>query len=389
MTDFLTKLFVKNHTHTTDVFVRKAYGKLAGCVGICCNGILSLLKIVSGLLFHCVSLVADGVNNLSDMGNAIITVIGFRLAAKPADKDHPFGHARYEYITGLLVSFLILMLGFSLLKTAVESIFFPRETIFHAVAIISMAISIAIKLWMFTFYRKIGKKIDSVALLASAQDSLNDVYSTSGVLICFLLGKYFHLPLDGYVGVAVSLLVLYSGWELINQTLSPLLGEAPNEELVKEIETEILSFHESIIGIHDLMVHQYGAGSFFASVHVEFPASQSFTMSHEIVDQIEIHFQKEHHLQLVIHMDPVETDNPCVNQLREMVGNILRGISPTLSMHDFRVVFLESHKNLIFDVVVPFDFPYSIPDLHQRIQDKAGENNHCLIRFDRQYANKE
>lgn len=385
MTDLFVKLFVKNHIRTSDVSVRKAYGKLAGGVGIAANMLLCVLKIVSGLLFHSISLVADGVNNLSDMANSVITLIGFQLAAKPADKDHPFGHARYEYITGLLVSFLILMLGLSLLKTAVESIFFPKETVFHTIGVLVMVFAVLVKLWMFFFYRKIAKKVDSVAILATAQDSLNDVFSTGGVLACFLLGKFFGLPLDGYVGTAVSLLVLYSGWGLINQTLSPLLGEAPKEELVREIETEILAFHESIIGIHDLVVHQYGAGQCFATVHVEFPASQSITVSHDIVDQIEIHFAKEHHLQLVIHMDPVETDNPQVQELRDMIVGVIAGISTELSMHDFRVVFLESHKNLIFDVVVPYGFPHSEETLEQMIQSGAGENNRCLIRFDKQY----
>lgn len=385
MTDFLVKLFVKNHTQTANISVRKQYGKLAGVVGIVINTVLCLLKIVSGLLFHSISLIADGVNNLSDMANSVITLVGFHLAAKPADKDHPFGHARYEYITGLLVSFLILLLGLSLLKTAVESIFFPKETVFHTVAVLVMAFAVLLKLWMFFFYRNIAKRTDSVALFATAQDSLNDVFSTGGILICFLLGKYFHLPLDGYVGAAVSLLVLYSGWGLINQTLNPLLGEAPKEELVREIETEILAFHESIIGIHDLVVHQYGAGQCFATVHVEFPASQNITVSHDIVDQIEIHFGKEHGLQLVIHMDPVETDNPQVTELRNMIIGIISGISGELSMHDFRVVFLESHKNLIFDVVVPYEFPHSEEALEQMIQMAAGEKNRCLIRFDRQF----
>ncbi len=385
MTDLIVKLFVKNHTQTADISVRKQYGRLAGIVGIVTNALLCLLKIVSGLLFSSIALTADGVNNLSDMGNSVITLVGFQLAAKPADKDHPFGHARYEYITGLLVSFLILMLGLSLLKGAVESIFSPQETVFHPIAVCVMVAAVLAKLWMFFFYRNIAKRTDSVALFATAQDSLNDVFSTGGVLVCFLLGKYFHLPLDGYVGAAVSLLVLYSGWELINQTLNPLLGEAPKEELVRQIETEILAFHESIIGIHDLVVHQYGAGQCFATVHVEFPASQSITVSHDIVDQIEIHFGKEHGLQLVIHMDPVETDNPQVNELRDMMSGIISGISGELSMHDFRVVFLESHKNLIFDVVVPYEFPHSVQELEKMIQAAAGEKNRCLIRFDRQF----
>lgn len=386
MTDFLVKMFVKNHTKTDDIKVRKAYGRLAGGVGIFVNTVLCLLKIVSGLLFHSIALVADGVNNLSDMANSVVTLIGFHLAAKPADKDHPFGHARYEYITGLLVSFLILMLGLSLLKTAIEGIFSPKELIFHPAAVVVMVLAVFAKLWMFFFYRSIAKRTQSLTFSATAQDSLNDVFSTGGVLICFLLGNYFHLLLDGYVGAAVSLLVLYSGWGLINQTLNPLLGEAPKEELVREIEAEILAFHESIIGIHDLVVHQYGAGQCFVTVHVEFPASQSIILSHDIVDHIELHFASEHGIQMVIHMDPVETDNPRVNELRNLVLGVITGISRELSMHDFRVVFLESHNNLIFDVVIPYEFPHSEKELEALIQAGAGEHNRCLVRFDRQFV---
>jgi len=385
MTEFLTKLFIKNHNDTASIRVRQSYGKLVGVVGIVANLLLSLAKLLCGYFFHSVSLTADGANNLSDMGNSLVTYIGFHLAGKPADKDHPYGHARYEYITGLLVSFLILMLGLSLLKTAVEDIFFPKETIFHDVAIWIMVGAVLVKLWLYFFYRGIGKKLDSVAILANAKDSLNDVFSTSGVLLSFLLGKMFHLPLDGYVGALVSLLILYSGWELVRNTMSQLLGEAPKPELVNEIKTEILDFHESIIGIHDLMVHEYGAGQLFVSVHVEVPASQSILTSHDIVDQIEVHFMKEHGIQMVIHLDPVETDNPRVVELKAKISAVVTEISPKLHIHDFRVVFLASHNNLIFDVEVPFEFPYSEKKLEEIIKKEAGKENNCIIQFDKTY----
>lgn len=385
MTEFLIKLFIKNHQDTKNVKVRQSYGKMVGIVGIIANLILSVAKLICGFLFHSVSLTADGANNLSDMGNSLVTYIGFHLAAKPADKDHPYGHARYEYITGLLVSFLILMLGLSLLKDSLTDIFSPKETVFHMAAIWIMAGAVLVKLWMFFFYRGIGKKSDSIAILATAKDSLNDVFSTGGVLVAFLLGKMFHLPLDGYVGAIVSLLVLYSGWELIQNTMNPLLGEAPKPELVNEIKTEILEFHESIIGIHDLMVHEYGAGQLFVSVHVEVPASQSILTSHDIVDQIEVHFMREHGIQMVIHLDPVETDNPKVTELREKLCAVVADISPKLHIHDFRVVFLASHNNLIFDVEVPFEFPYSDQKLEEMIQKEAGKENNCIIQFDKTY----
>ncbi|MBO5408651.1 MAG: cation transporter [Clostridia bacterium] len=385
MTDFLVKLFVKEHANLSDPTVRGRYAKLTGGVGIVCNILLCVAKILSGILFGSISLVADGVNNLSDMGNSVITLVGFRLAAKPADKDHPFGHARYEYITGLLVSFLIMMLGLSLLKTAVEDIFSPKEVLFHPAAIWVMGVAVVVKLWLYCFYKKIGKKLDSVAIFATAQDSLNDAFATAGILISFLLGTYFHLPLDGYVGAAVSLLVLYSGWGLISQTLDPLLGKPPKQELVKQIETEILNYHDSIIGIHDLLVHEYGAGQYFATVHVEFPASQNITVSHDIVDHIEMYFQEKFGIHLVIHMDPVETDNPDVMLLRQRISEIVGGISEELSIHDFRVVFLESHNNVLFDVVKPYEFPHSEKELTEMIQKKAGERNRLIIRFDHSY----
>ena len=384
MTDFLIKLFIKSRNNTSDIAVRRQYGRLSGAVGIVCNLFLSGMKITAGIIFHSISVLADGVNNLSDMGNSVITLIGFRLAAKPADKDHPFGHARYEYIVGLLVSFLIMMLGLSLLKTAIGDIFFPKETVFHMIAVWIMVFSIFLKLWLYTFYRKIAGAIDSVALHANAGDSLNDCIATAGVLIAFLLDRFFHLSLDGYVGVLVSIWVLYSGWNLVRETLSPLLGEAPDQKLVQEIEREILAFDQSIIGIHDMMVHQYGAGQCFATVHVEVPASQDILISHDIVDQIETHFLKDHGIQLVIHMDPVETDNPQVTALREKIAAIVTGISERLSIHDFRVVFLESHRNLIFDVAIPFDFPYSEEKLTAMIQEKAGGTDYCIICYDRQ-----
>lgn len=385
MTEFLIKLFIKNHHDTASLRVRQSYGKLVGVVGIIANLILSVAKLSCGFLFHSVSLTADGANNLSDMGNSLVTYIGFHLAARPADKDHPYGHARYEYITGLLVSFLILMLGLSLLKDSLTDIFFPKETVFHMAAIWIMAGAVVVKLWMFFFYKGIGKKLDSIAILATAKDSLNDAFSTGGVLLSFVIGKMFHLPLDGYVGSLVSLLILYSGWELVRNTMSQLLGEAPKPELVNEIKTEILEFHESIIGIHDLMVHEYGAGQLFVSVHVEVPASQSILTSHDIVDQIEVHFMREHGIQMVIHLDPVETDNPKVTELREKLCAVVADISPKLHIHDFRVVFLASHNNLIFDVEVPFEFPYSDQKLEEMITKEAGKENNCIIQFDKTY----
>lgn len=387
MSEFLIRHFIKDYNNTSDFGVREQYGKFSGIVGIICNIILSISKILAGFIFKSIAVMADGVNNLSDAGNSIITLIGFKLASKPADKEHPFGHARFEYISGLIVSFLIMLLGLSLLKSSVIKIFKPEPVQFSILSVAILIFSICAKLWLYAFNKKISKKISSVTVLATAKDSLNDVISTSAVLISILVGYFFSFRIDGFVGTLVSLFVIYSGFELINDTLSPLLGEAPKEELVRLIETQIPKY-PTVIGIHDLVVHNYGENKCFVTVHVEVPANQSILISHDIIDNIETDFYKNYKIHLVIHMDPVETDNVEAQNLKEEITKRIAEFSDELSIHDFRVAFGNTHNNVIFDVVVPVGFFMSDEDVQKEIISiikEIDDKNNAVIQIDKKY----
>lgn len=387
MSDFLIKHFIKNYENTKSNMVREKYGQLSGIVGILANALISVLKIIAGLIFSSIAILADGVNNLSDAANSVITLVGFKLASKPADKDHPFGHARYEYITGLLISFVILIIGLSLLKDSVFKILKPQISIFSFITVFVLVLSIIIKLWLYFFNKNIYKRIDSLTVLATAKDSLNDVFATSGVLICIFIDKFFNVKIDGIAGTAISLLVIYSGIKLILDTLSPLIGEAPNEELVKMLEKEISSY-SSVIGIHDLVIHNYGKNKCFLTVHVEVPAKQNITISHDIIDTIENDIQEKYNIHTVIHMDPVETDNIEVVFLKNKITEKIKEFSPELSIHDFRVSFGDTHNNIIFDVVVPSDFylkDNAVEDKMNEIVKGIDKKNNALIKIDRKY----
>lgn len=387
MSNFLIKHFIKNYENVNDFEVRENYGKFSGIVGIFCNILLSFSKILAGLFFKSVAVVADGVNNLSDAANSVITLIGFKIASKPADKEHPFGHARFEYISGLIVSFLIMLLGLSLLKSSFLKIFTPEPVVFSFLSVGVLIFSVLVKLWMYCFNKKIATKISSVTVLATAKDSLNDVISTSAVLVSLIVSKVFSIEIDGFIGTLVSLFVIYSGFELINDTLSPLLGEAPKEELVRLMETEIPKY-PSVIGLHDLVVHNYGESKCFATVHVEVPANQDITVSHDIIDNIENDFYKKHKIQLVIHLDPVETQNEEVNKLKEEIKTKITEFSSELSIHDFRVVFGDTHNNVIFDVVVPIDFSLKDEEVKDKVNEivkNANNKNIPIIKIDKKY----
>lgn len=387
MSNFLIKQFIKNYENVNDFEVRENYGKFSGIVGIFCNILLSFSKILAGLFFKSVAVVADGVNNLSDAANSVITLIGFKIASKPADKEHPFGHARFEYVSGLIVSFLIMLLGLSLLKSSFLKIFTPEHVVFSFLSVGVLIFSVLVKLWMYCFNKKIATKISSVTVLATAKDSLNDVISTSAVLVSLIVSKIFSIEIDGFIGTLVSLFVIYSGFELINDTLSPLLGEAPKEELVRLIETEIPKY-PSVIGLHDLVVHNYGESKCFATVHVEVPANQDITVSHDIIDNIENDFYKKHKIQLVIHLDPVETQNEEVNNLKEEIKTKITEFSSELSIHDFRVVFGDTHNNVIFDVVVPIDFSLKDEEVKEKVNEivkNVNNKNIPIIKIDKKY----
>ncbi len=354
MTSLLLKLFIKNFEDVKNKDVRGACGKLSGIVGIIVNILLSIGKIICGIVFSSMSIMADGLNNLSDATSSVVTFIGFKLSGRPADKEHPFGHARMEYVSGLAVSFFIVIMGFEVLRTSIGKIINPAPTVFSTVSVIILIVSIITKLWLYFFNRKMGKLISSNALLATAIDSRNDVIVTSAVLICGIIINFTSFViLDAIAGLLISVFIMVSGLKLANETLSPLLGEAPNEELVAGTLNK-LKCYEGVLGVHDLVVHDYGPGRCFASVHVEMDAKNDIMESHDICDNIERDFAKEG-IQLVVHLDPIITDDEEINSLRRITEDIISSLDLDMGMHDFRVVKGYTHINLIFDISVSFD----------------------------------
>ncbi len=353
MTKLLLKLFIKNHQNTEDSSVRSAYGKLAGIVGIICNLLLFAGKLVAGVISGAVSVSADAVNNLSDASSSLVTLLGFKLAERPADDEHPYGHARMEYLSGLVVAALILVIGVELVKTSFDKILHPETVELSLLTIVVLVASILMKLWMSLFCGALGKRIESSALRATAADSRNDVISTAAVLAGLLLGHFFGWKIDGCIGMLVALFIIYSGCSIAKETIDPLLGQSADAELVKRISDLILS-HEMILGIHDLMVHDYGPGQRFASVHAEMSANADPLVCHDVIDDVERDVFRDLKVHLVIHYDPVVTDDQELNRLREKVRGLVKAFDESLSIHDFRMVKGPGHTNLIFDVAVPF-----------------------------------
>ena len=345
MTKLLLRLFAKNGD-------RSAIGRLSGLTGVVCNLILAVAKLAVGILSGSVSITADAMNNLSDATSSIVTFVGFKLAERPADEDHPFGHARYEYISALVISGMILIIGFELGKSSVEKIFHPSVTTFSAAMIPILLASVALKFWLFLFNRCLGKQIDSDTLLATAADSRNDCVSTLAVLLCAVIEKYTAIGLDGYIGLAVSAFILYSGIHLARDTISPLLGENASPELCALIVDYVKS-HPKVLGYHDLYVHDYGPGRRFASLHVEMDSREDPLECHEIIDDLERECFTSHGIQLVIHYDPIVTNDPELNRMHSLVDRILCDYDHRLRTHDFRMVAGKGHTNLIFDIVLP------------------------------------
>ena len=390
MTELLIRLFVKDSEQVSNPDVRGRYGKLSGLVGVGTNLLLFVVKFLTGFFFHSIAIMADAVNNFSDMASSLITLLGFKLSSKPADAQHPYGHARMEYISGLIVSFLVMMVGVQLVQSSFGKILRPQPTGFGFAVVAILAVSILLKLWQSAFYAKIGKKIDSTALQASSQDSRNDVLSTAAVLLGALVSRYTGLMLDGWMGLAVAVFIIVSGIRLIIDTTSPLLGLAPTKELVREIYRKIMSY-QGILGLHDLNVHNYGPGRCFASVHCEVPADEDIMVSHDIIDNIERDFLKDLNIHLVIHLDPIVTGDERTNELKGVVGGIIREISPDITMHDFRVVWGTTHSNLIFDVVVPYRFRMADDQLQQTLVDRIHQMNpnyHAVVVVDHTYVPK-
>ena len=388
MTHLLVKYFIKNPENFTDHKVRESYGLLGSIVGIITNVILCLTKIGVGLLFNSVSILADGLNNLSDAGSSIVTLIGFRLSGKPADEDHPYGHARIEYLSGLIVSFIILMLGVQLILSSINKILHPEPLSFSMAMIAVLVFSIVVKLWLTIFNRKLGKRINSTTMLATAADSLNDVVATSAVLIALIIAQFTGWNLDGYMGILVGCFVFYSGIQLVKETINPLLGEAPSAELIATVEKKLMSY-PMICGFHDLVLHSYGPNRYFASVHAEVPEDANLLHCHDIIDSIEKDFQQELGINLVIHLDPIVTDDALTNALKEQITEIVCGIDASLSIHDFRLISGPTHSNLVFDVTVPVSFPIKAKELAHRIDTQVKALNptyYTVITIDTNYV---
>lgn len=367
MTNFILRLFVRDYKNTQDYAVRDKCGRVAGLVGIVTNFLLFILKITVGTLFHSVSITADAVNNLTDSGSSIVTMVGFRLAGKPADEEHPFGHARIEYLSGVIVSFIVVFLGLQLGMTSIEKILAPEANSLTPVALVILVISILVKLWQCLFYKKVGRMIQSETVAATAKDSRNDVIATSAVLIGAAITMWTGVNLDGYMGAVVALFIVISGVQLILSTANPLLGEAPDKALVEEIRGKILSY-PGIIGVHDLTVHNYGVGRCFATVHCEVDANRDILESHDHIDNIERDFLKELQIHLVIHLDPVITGDERTDALKAEVVQTVAALYPEVSIHDFRVVWGITHSNIVFDMAVPFSVKDSDSALESKIE---------------------
>ena len=393
MTRLLIKLFIKDK-NTSEAALRESYGSLGGAVGIVCNIILSAVKILAGILTGSMSVLADGLNNLTDMGSSLITMLGFKLASKPADEDHPFGHGRMEYIAAFVVSLLIFLVGFELIKEAVTSLIAgnsnPKYSLF---SIFILAFSIFLKFWMYSFNMSLGKKINSNALKACAKDSLNDCISTTAILIAAIVSRFIAIPfnLDAILAMAVGVFIIFSGIDTAKGTLNQILGEPPEQEFIDELQRNILSF-DGFIGIHDLIVHNYGPGRQFASVHVEVPQNVDIVKCHEQIDICEKIVNEKMGLTLVIHMDPIDTESEALLQTKEKMAEAIKTIDSRLTLHDFRMTpHSDLRTNLIFDVVVPSDIKLTPDELKEKIGVLArliDRSFCCVITIDNDYVRR-
>ena len=392
MTKLLLRLFVKDYKNTASRKVRAKVGRLSGVVGIICNLLLFGGKLLVGLLSGAVSIVADAMNNLSDAASSIVTLVGFKLAERPADDDHPYGHARYEYLSGLAVAALILVIGFELAKTSVEKIFNPAAVAITLPTVIVLAGSILVKLWLSLFNGHLGKHIDSQALLATSVDSRNDVVATAAVLVAGIVEAFTSWQIDGYIGLLVALFIMYSGVTMAKETISPLLGESASPEL-RNLIVQVVSSDPRVLGYHDLMVHDYGPGQRFASLHVEMDHREDPLECHEIIDNLERRCLQQHKVNLVIHYDPVAVGDETLNEKREQVLQALQQQDPRLTLHDFRMVKAKGYTNLIFDVALPFDLKGQEKRIKKGVDaclaEMQQDTYYTVITFDPEAFNKE
>jgi cation diffusion facilitator family transporter len=367
MISLLSRLFIKNHKDYENPRVRQAYGTLCGAVGICLNILLFLGKYFAGTISGSIAIVADSFNNLSDAGSSLITLLGFRLAGKKPDPDHPYGHGRIEYISGLIVSFLILLMGFELAKSSIGKIIAPEPIQAGWLPAAILVASICVKVYMFLYNRSVGRKIDSAAMIATATDSLSDSIATTVVLLSMIVAYFFRVNIDGWAGLLVALFILYAGYGAAKDTLAPLLGQAPDPELVQRVN-EIVMAHPEVLGIHDLVVHDYGPGRKMVTLHTEVDGKGDFFTLHDAIDNIERELTRECGCHATIHMDPIESDNEEVLAMREKVARLVQRIDPAITIHDFRIVPGKTHTNVIFDAVVPAGLPMTEEAVAERIR---------------------
>lgn len=385
--DFLVRRFIKNYQDTKDANVRTSVGKLSGIVGILNNLFLFVIKFVIGTIVHSVSVQADGVNNLTDAGSNIISILSFHFANKPADKDHPFGHERTETIASLFVGILILVLGFETAKESISKVIHPGSIDFRIVSVIILLISIIVKFWMYTYNKKLSKTYDSSLLEATALDSISDVCGTTAVLVSTLLSPVLHFNLDGYMGIVVSGIILYGAYGLLRDMINSLIGEAPDPELVHNIVDMIMA-HPAILGVHDMMLHNYGPNKIFASAHVEVDSSKDIFETHDHIDNIEREVKENMNIDLVLHMDPVKVNDPETEMYRAKVVEAIHQIDPKWGFHDFRIVSGPTHVNLVFDLVIPFEEKYTQEEIEAMLLKyiQSDKKIYLVLTIDHPYA---
>ncbi len=381
MTEHLVRRFIKDHENTENAQVRTAYGVMASVVGICCNLVLFAAKLMIGIMAHSISVMADAFNNLSDAASSIISFVGVKMAQKPADEDHPFGHGRIEYISAFIVAFIVIQVGFSLFKNSIGKIRNPQDMVFSQISMVILLLSIGVKFWMGMFNRTLGKRIHSTVMMATAADSLGDVAATGATMVSLVVFGIWGVNIDGVIGLAVSVAVMIAGINIAKDTLAPLIGEAIDPKVYREIK-EFVEQYEGIVGTHDLIVHNYGPSKSMASIHAEVPSDENIEVSHEIVDTIERECLKKLGIFLVIHMDPVETHNEQVTAIKKEVAHVLEGLDSRLEFHDLRVVDGSRRINLIFDLVVPRDYNEAMRDtLRTRVSEemRMRDSRFCCI----------
>lgn len=386
MITLLAKIWIPEREDVSSPKVRQAYGMLTGIVGICFNILLFIGKFLAGTISNSISITADAFNNLSDAGSSFITLIGFKLAGAEPDPHHPFGHGRIEYISGLIISGIIILMAVELMKDSVDKILHPQTVILSQITILILVISILIKIYMYLYNMGISKKIESATMKATAMDSLSDTLATTVVLISIFLSKFTGIQIDGYCGVLVGLFILYAGISTAKETLDPLLGQPPAESFVKEIE-EIVLGYQLVQGVHDLVVHDYGPGRMMISLHAEVPAEEDIMEAHDMIDLIETELKRRLKCETVIHMDPIVTKDETVLKLKGEVQKLIEQMDGQMSMHDFRVVIGPTHTNMIFDVVVPFDYKWNDREIREEIQRQVtsslGENYFTKVQVDK------